>query len=84
MVGKLFVTGSLADAEREFGWGRLAAGAGVIEHLQVGLDAATQRPLLSTRHAAGLDLDQAIAERGALMPAVACAWLQPPASATAT
>jgi hypothetical protein len=83
VVGKLFVTGSLADAEREFAWGRLAAGPGVIEHLHVGLDAATQRPLLSTRHAAGLDLDQAIAERGALPAAVACAWLQPVAATLA-
>ncbi|MCU0863063.1 MAG: phosphotransferase [Planctomycetes bacterium] len=77
VVAKTFVTGSRADAEHELVMGRLASGPGVVEHLQVDLDPVAQRPVLLTRAEAGVDLDQAVADRGALPAAVACAWLLP-------
>lgn len=75
VVSKMFITGSLTDAEREFALGALAAGDGVVRFLEVGTDAATGRPFVLTRHEAGVDLDRLVAERGALPAAMACELL---------
>jgi serine/threonine protein kinase len=83
VVAKQFVTGSPADAERELAMGCLAAGPGVIEHLQVITDPASQRPMLLTRAESGLDLDRLVAEHGALPAVRACAWLLPVAETLA-
>ena len=75
VVSKVFVTGSPSDAEREFALGTAAAGDGVVRLLEVGTDAASNRPCVLSRHEAGVDLDQLVAERGALPAAMACELL---------
>ncbi len=82
-VGKVYVAGSLADAEREFALGRLAAGDGVVTYLAAGLDPATSRPCVTTRWEQGTDLDRVVAEQGALAAATACELLAPVAATLA-
>lgn len=77
VVVKVFVTGAMVDAEREFALARLAAGPGVVEPLSVGTDAASNRPAVTMRHEDGVDLARWVAERGALPAAEACTLLAP-------
>lgn len=65
-VIKLFVQGAMAAAEREFQFGRAAAGDGVVEHLEVGLDPQHKRPRLVTAHVRGTDLEALVAATGPL------------------
>ncbi len=75
VVIKVFVVGTLAEAEREFAMGRLVAGPGVVPHLAVGIDAASNRPFVSTQRLPGVDLDRLVMERGALAATTACTLL---------
>lgn len=83
VVAKIYVSGAMADAEREFAWGHLARGAGTVTYLAVHLDAASNRPCVTTRHEEGTDLDRLVAEQGALPAASACALLAPVAATLA-
>ncbi len=83
VVAKVYLAGAMADAEREFAMGKLAAGAGVVEHLAVRLDASTNRPCVVTQLEAGQDLDRWVSQRGALPAAAACALLAPVAATLA-
>ncbi|MBX3462085.1 MAG: hypothetical protein KF830_02865 [Planctomycetes bacterium] len=83
VVRKLVVSGSLADAEREVALGQLAAGPGVVAYLGATLDPASHRPCLTTEYVDGQDLDQIVAERGALPAAFACRLLAPAATTLA-
>lgn len=79
IVTKVFVAGSVADAERELAMGRLLAGDGAIDHLAVETDPATRRPALRLRFVAGTDLGALVAKDGALPAATACRLLEPAA-----
>ena len=83
VVCKVYVAGAMSDAEREFTFGRLARGPGVIDYLAVRTDPASNRPCVVMQHSPGRDLDQLVAEQGALPAATAVALLQPVAAALA-
>lgn len=83
VVVKVFTAGAPIDAEHEFAMGRLCAGSGVVEHLAVGTDAASQRPALTTAFVAGENLARRVARGGALPSAEACALLAPVAATLA-
>jgi hypothetical protein len=83
LVVKVFVTGSLAEAEREAAMAAAAAGPGVVPHLGAGLDPATNRPCVQSEFTEGLDLAAISAERGALPAAEACRLLAPVAATLA-
>jgi hypothetical protein len=83
VVVKVYVTGALVDAEREFAMATLAAGPGVVGCRSVGVDAATNRPAITMERLAGDDLRHLVARRGALPAAEACALLAPVASTLA-
>jgi hypothetical protein len=83
VVEKVFVTGSLADAERECGMGQRAAGVGVVRYLAYGTDPHTNRPFVTTAKESGEDLGHMVAGRGALPAAEALALLAPVAATLA-
>ena len=66
IIAKVYNSGSMADAEREFAMGRLAAGAGVVTYLQATTDTESNRPAVTLQFAAGPNLDALVAEHGAL------------------
>jgi hypothetical protein len=76
-VRKVFVRGSLADAEREVRIGRLLAGHDVVAYRSAGLDEATHRPAVTMQWHDGTDLARLVAAHGALRAAEACAVLAP-------
>lgn len=80
---KVFVAGSMADAEHEFAMGRACAGPGVVRHVECCTDPATNRPCTMTVFEAGADLDRIVADQGALPAAFACRLLAPVASTLA-
>lgn len=80
---KVFVSGSMADAEHEMAMGRLCAGAGVVRYLRHDTDATTSRPCVITAFETGTDLDRLVANHGALSAARACELLAPIADALA-
>ena len=83
VVGKVFVTGSMVEAERELAMGQLAAGPGVVTYRATTLDAATNRPCVTTSFELGTDLDRLVAEQGALPAALVCRLLLPVAETLA-
>ena len=83
LVTKVYVAGSMAEAEAEFAMARLAAGPGVAVYRSVGIDAATNRPCVTTNFEAGTDLDSLVAELGSLPAALACRLLAPVAATLA-
>lgn len=83
-VCKVFVTGSMADAEAEFTMGSACAGTGVVRYLEACVDPATSRPCVLTAFEDGIDLDRLVAEQGALPAAVACRLLAGTAETLAT
>jgi hypothetical protein len=83
LVTKVYVAGSMAEAEGEFAMARLAAGAGVVVYRSVGIDAAANRPCVTSNFEAGTDLDSLVAEFGSLPAALACRLLAPVAATLA-
>lgn len=83
VVVKVFTAGAPIEAEHEFAMGQLCAGSGVVVHLAVGTDPASQRPALTTAFVAGENLAQRVARGGALPAAEACALLAPVAATLA-
>lgn len=83
---KLFLRGSLADAEREAALGARvqALGVAVAEVLGAGTDPVTGRPCVRLVHHEGRDLAALIGSEGALDAATACRWLAPVARTLAT
>lgn len=77
LVVKVYVRGSLADAEREFAMGRLAHGPGVVAYVAVDTERDGSRPSVTTRHVPGTNLEALVAQRGAVPAAEACAVLAP-------
>jgi serine/threonine protein kinase len=83
LVTKIYVAGSMAEAEGEFAMARLAAGAGVVVYRSVGIDAAANRPCVTSNFETGTDLDRLVAEFGSLPAALACRLLAPVAATLA-
>lgn len=83
VVVKVFTAGAPIDAEHEFAMGQLCAGSGVVAHLAVGTDPASQRPALTTAFVPGENLARRVARGGALPAAEACALLAPVAATLA-
>ncbi|HEX6813708.1 MAG TPA: hypothetical protein VF384_18960 [Planctomycetota bacterium] len=83
LVTKVFVAGSMAEAEYELAMARLAAGPGVVVYRDAGIDAATNRPCVTMNFEAGTDLDSLVAESGALPAALACRLMAPVAATLA-
>ena len=77
VVGKVFVRGSQADAERELAMGQLVAHLEVAAYDRAEVDPASGRPCLFGAFYEGTDLDQLVAQQGALPPARALAILEP-------
>lgn len=69
VVQKIYVSGSMADAEREVAMGRAAAGVGVVTYRVAQLDAQSNRPSVTLDFQVGDNLDALVARRGSL-PAV--------------
>lgn len=74
---KVFVRGSQVEAEREVSMGQLVAHLDVVAYDRAEVDAATNRPCLLAPWHEGTDLDQLVAQQGALPPARALAILEP-------
>lgn len=83
LVAKVFVRGSMADAEREVATGQLVAHLGTLVGHRAGLDPASNRPCVFSRHVAGADLDTRVAAAGALPAAMVVELLQPVAATLA-
>jgi len=83
LVTKVFVAGSMAEAEGEFAMARLAAGSGVAVYRSVGIDPAANRPCVTTNFEVGTDLDSLVAELGSVPAAHACRLLAPVAATLA-
>lgn len=82
-VVKIYVTGALVDAEREFAFATLAQGPGVVACRSVAVDPATNRPAITMERLDGEDLARLCARLGALPPALACQLLAPVAATLA-
>ncbi|MGK0203871.1 MAG: hypothetical protein ACI9S9_002951, partial [Planctomycetota bacterium] len=74
-IEKIYVAGSMAEAEHECAMGRLAAGPGVIRYERTATDAASNRPSVILQFADGQNLDAVVAQRGALPAAEALATI---------
>lgn len=81
LVCKLFVRGSLAEAERELTFARSASGLDVASYRDAAIDPATGRPRLLIDWVDGLDLAQCVAREGAI-PASRAAELMLPVART--
>lgn len=68
-IEKVYVAGSMAEAEHECGMGHLAAGPGVVKYLRAATDTGSNRPSVTLQFVAGQNLDAVVAQRGAI-PAV--------------
>ncbi|HLQ36489.1 MAG TPA: lipopolysaccharide kinase InaA family protein, partial [Planctomycetota bacterium] len=80
---KILMRGSQADAQREVAIAARLRHLPVVRHLGAELDPVTNRPCVRMELHPGTDLDQLIAERGALPAADACAMLAEVAAALA-
>jgi len=78
---KLFVRGSLADAQREVTLAHAASGLGVATYREATIDTATNLPIILLEWHDGEDLDQLVAEHGAI-PAARTARLLAPVART--
>lgn len=76
-VCKWFEHGTLADAERELAFARLAPADGVVPQRGAGCDERTGRPFLRTGYVAASNLAEHVRDHGPLLPAAACRLLLP-------
>lgn len=74
-IEKVYVAGSMAEAEHECAMGRLAAGTGVVKYVRTATDTASNRPSVTLQFVAGQDLDAVVAQRGAIPAADALAMI---------
>lgn len=65
-VRKIYVAGSLSEAEHEVAMGKAAAGVGVIQYLAAETDAQSNRPSVRLAYAKGQNLETLVAEHGAI------------------
>jgi len=70
-VRKIYVSGSLSEAEREVAMGKAAAGDGVVTYLSAETDTQSNRPSVCLAFAAGSNLEALVAKRGAIAAAEA-------------
>lgn len=72
-IEKVYVSGSMDEAERECAMGRLAAGDGVVVYEGTATEQVSNRPSVLLRFAPGDNLDTVVAARGSLPAADALA-----------
>ncbi len=66
VVRKIYVSGSMTEAEHEVAMGQAAAGIGVVTYRAAQLDSQSNRPSVTLDYRRGDNLDTLVARRGAL------------------
>jgi len=74
-IEKVYVSGSMAEAEHECAMGRLAAGPGVVKYERTATDTTSSRPSVISQFADGQNLSAMVAQRGAIPAADALATI---------